>query len=222
MARCPGQDMRYWTPEDIFDVKCPFCGEEIEFWKDEPARLCRDCGNEVRNPRINLGCAKWCKSAKECLGEIPEEHIAAAPIIETLRAKLKQAFAAAPERLDAAEAIHAFADTLLAATGGDPCVIKAGALLSAVEDQTLRDQLITDIGIEEQRSQLLTECLTTISEDGALETPEAQVISDALKIARAAGADTPPDVEQLVARLATESARHLARRRFSATSRPGQ
>jgi Zn finger protein HypA/HybF involved in hydrogenase expression len=66
--------MRSWKPEDIFDVKCPFCGAEIEFWKDEPALTCRQCAREVRNPRIDLGCAKWCKAARECLGQSPEEQ----------------------------------------------------------------------------------------------------------------------------------------------------
>jgi predicted amidophosphoribosyltransferase len=67
--RCPGQDMRSWKPEDIFEVACPSCGDEIEFWKDEPVRVCAKCGREIRNPRMDLGCAKWCKSAEQCLGD---------------------------------------------------------------------------------------------------------------------------------------------------------
>lgn len=66
--RCPGQDMRYWKPDDIFYVVCPHCSEKIEFWKDEPMRVCKNCSQEVRNPRIDLGCAKWCKFADQCLG----------------------------------------------------------------------------------------------------------------------------------------------------------
>jgi hypothetical protein len=68
MTRCPGQDQRYWTAEDIFDVPCPHCSFVIEFWKDEPFRICRECQKEVRNPRIDLGCAKWCKFADQCVG----------------------------------------------------------------------------------------------------------------------------------------------------------
>ncbi len=66
--RCPGQDQRYWKPEDITFVRCPSCGEEVELWKDEPARACRKCGAVVRNPRLERGCAKWCPQARECLG----------------------------------------------------------------------------------------------------------------------------------------------------------
>ncbi|HHH76726.1 MAG TPA: hypothetical protein ENL03_06855 [Phycisphaerae bacterium] len=69
MPRCPGQDQRYWKPGDIFEWPCPCCGEKIEFWKDEPFLTCPSCKQQVSNPRIDLGCAAWCKHAKECLGE---------------------------------------------------------------------------------------------------------------------------------------------------------
>jgi hypothetical protein len=58
--------MRYWKPEDIFDVPCPFCGAEIEFWKDEPVLFCPKCKKKVRNPKIDFGCAEWCKYGEEC------------------------------------------------------------------------------------------------------------------------------------------------------------
>jgi hypothetical protein len=72
--RCPGQDLRNWKPEDIFFVTCPFCGGEIEFWKDEPARVCPSCKKEVPNPKIDTGCAKWCQHGDECQGGSPEER----------------------------------------------------------------------------------------------------------------------------------------------------
>jgi len=86
MVKCPGQDMRYWKAEDIFDVVCSSCGNIIEFWKDEPMRICSSCQKEVRNPRIDLGCAKWCKFADECLGK-GGNHLAN-PLIEDIKQKL--------------------------------------------------------------------------------------------------------------------------------------
>jgi len=68
MLRCPGQDQRFWKPDDIFDVKCPGCGQTVEFFKDEPKLKCRECGQTVINPKIDLGCAQWCKYAEQCLG----------------------------------------------------------------------------------------------------------------------------------------------------------
>ena len=49
--------MRYWKPEDVFDVRCPHCETPVEFFKDEPALECPSCGKEVRNPKIDLACA---------------------------------------------------------------------------------------------------------------------------------------------------------------------
>jgi hypothetical protein len=70
MLKCPGQDMQRWKPGDIFTVICPHCGYEIEFWKDEPLRPCNNCQQELCNPKLNLGCAKWCKYGPQCLEAI--------------------------------------------------------------------------------------------------------------------------------------------------------
>ncbi len=128
--RCPGQDQRFWKPEDIFYIQCPFCGTEIEFWKDEPLRPCSSCGKEIRNPRLDLGCAKWCQYAEECLGMLPETPEIAAPIIDRLTSLLEGRLADTPGRLERAGKVHAVADTLLAAEGGDPLLVKASALLA--------------------------------------------------------------------------------------------
>ncbi len=41
---------------------------EEYIWKDEPTRVCSGCNQEVPNPRMDVGCAKWCSWAEECLG----------------------------------------------------------------------------------------------------------------------------------------------------------
>jgi len=66
MFRCPGQDTRFWKPEDIFEVRCPGCNKKTEFFRDEPRLKCRSCGKELVNPRIDFGCAEWCKYAGKC------------------------------------------------------------------------------------------------------------------------------------------------------------
>ena len=33
--KCPGQDSRYWSGEDVFETKCPHCGHSVEFFKDD-------------------------------------------------------------------------------------------------------------------------------------------------------------------------------------------
>ena len=68
MARCPGQDTQTWGFDSIFDVECPKCHAQIEFFKDEMKRKCPSCGERVFNERMNLGCAKWCPMAASCVG----------------------------------------------------------------------------------------------------------------------------------------------------------
>jgi len=127
--RCPGQDQRYWKPEDIFDVGCPYCGLEIEFWKDEPSHTCPGCEREVRNPRIDLGCAKWCAHGDQCLGREANRGLAAFPVVERLMVQLEQRLSAHPERLQRARDLCAQADTLLQSERAEPRLVKPAALL---------------------------------------------------------------------------------------------
>jgi ribosomal protein S27E len=65
-VKCPGQDTRYWKKGDIFDVPCPDCGREVEFFKDDVRRRC-SCGRTIVNPKLDLACAEWCQSAEKCV-----------------------------------------------------------------------------------------------------------------------------------------------------------
>ena len=79
MLRCPGQDQRFWKPDDIFEVKCPGCGGTIEFFKDEPKLKCRKCGKMVINPKIDFGCAEWCQYAEQCVGILQSRNSKISP-----------------------------------------------------------------------------------------------------------------------------------------------
>ena len=72
--QCPGQDMRFWKPEDIFEAPCPHCGARTEFWKDDVRRHCKGCGETAPNTKLDLGCASWCKHADKCLGTAPGQR----------------------------------------------------------------------------------------------------------------------------------------------------
>lgn len=74
--QCPGQDSRYWDGEAVFEVNCSECGNVLEFFKDDNARKCNQCGHKVLNPRIDFGCASYCPYASQCLGELPPELLA--------------------------------------------------------------------------------------------------------------------------------------------------
>jgi len=74
--KCPGQDTRYWKPGAIFEVKCPECGNDVEFFKDDTTRVCKTCGHRFVNPDLDFGCASYCQYAEQCIGDLPPELIA--------------------------------------------------------------------------------------------------------------------------------------------------
>jgi len=67
--QCPGQDSRCWGSDAIFDVACLQCGHEVEFFKDEPTRTCKNCGLKIVNPKMDFGCASYCQFADQCVGD---------------------------------------------------------------------------------------------------------------------------------------------------------
>jgi hypothetical protein len=67
VSKCPGQDQRFWKPEDISLMPCPRCGVMVEFFKDDSSRKCPDCGTRFKNPHLDMGCAQWCPFAKDCI-----------------------------------------------------------------------------------------------------------------------------------------------------------
>ena len=71
--KCPGQDSQYWKSGAVFDVKCPECGNEVEFFKDDPTRKCPKCGHRFLNPNLDFGCASYCQYADQCIGNLPPE-----------------------------------------------------------------------------------------------------------------------------------------------------
>jgi hypothetical protein len=84
--KCPGQDTRFWKPEDIFVAECPKCGAEIEFFKDDARRRCAWCGHMFYNPKIALGCVEWCQYAEKCVPDLMKEKKAAQTFKERLAA----------------------------------------------------------------------------------------------------------------------------------------
>ncbi|NOR66494.1 MAG: HD domain-containing protein [Woeseiaceae bacterium] len=127
MVRCPGQDQRFWKPEDIFEVQCSGCGRAIEFFKDEPKLKCRGCGQIVVNPKIDLGCAEWCQYAEQCLGVSTINSLRV--IRDKLVYEMEKYFAADEKRIEHAAAVLNYAEQIQAVEGGDPLIVRAAAIL---------------------------------------------------------------------------------------------
>ncbi|MFW6189488.1 MAG: HD domain-containing protein [Planctomycetota bacterium] len=136
MQRCPGQDTRYWKPEDVSEVECGGCGRMLEFFKTDGARRCPDCDARVVNPRVSMGCAQWCDHARECLGFDPaslqvsgEERQS---IADRLTDAVREEFGDDRRRIEHAFRVLDHAEDILREEGGDPRVVIAAALLHDV------------------------------------------------------------------------------------------
>src|ERR1035438_10388396 len=106
--------MRYWKPQDIFTVACPHCRAEIEFWKDEPFRLCPTCRKEVRNPKTDMGCAERAQTP-----QLAEAAVPARPTPPQLAAPIPQPAQAAGAAADVDPASAAATATTPSCAG--PC-----------------------------------------------------------------------------------------------------
>lgn len=132
--RCPGQDMRFWKPGDIFDTECPKCGRRVEFFKDEVRRKCR-CSHEIVNPKLDLGCAKWCQYAERCVGALPEEVRGRQRteqqdlLRERISLEMKKYFGEDLKRVNHALKVGRYAEQILKMEGGDPLVVLGAAYL---------------------------------------------------------------------------------------------
>lgn len=130
MVRCPGQDLRFWKLDDIFDVECPHCGAAVEFWKDEPSVKCPKCRERVVNPRLDLGCAQWCQHAEQCLGALTD---VSGILSKRLIREMQSVLGDDRQRIDHALEVFRCAREILASEQGDARVVSAAAILHGLD-----------------------------------------------------------------------------------------
>ena len=124
ITKCPGQDTRFWKPNDVYNVECPKCGKPVEFFKDDIRRRCQKCGHMFINPKLNLGCARWCQYADQCVGAIGKEEFK-----EIITLAMKEHCSGDKERIDNALKILRFVEDILEHEEGNPKVVIAAGIL---------------------------------------------------------------------------------------------
>jgi putative nucleotidyltransferase with HDIG domain len=131
IMKCPGQDIRYWKPEAVFDVKCPKCGNAVEFFKDDSTRKCRNCGHKFINPKMDFGCASYCQYAAQCVGDLSEEYKAQREdtLKERIAVEMKKYFKKDFKRIGHAMRVACYAEKIGKNEGGDLSVILTAAYL---------------------------------------------------------------------------------------------
>jgi hypothetical protein len=129
--KCPGQDSRYWKPGAIFEAKCPKCGHEVEFFKDDTTRKCKKCGHRFLNPDMDFGCASYCQYADQCIGDLPPELIAQKENLlkDRVAIEMKRYFKQDFKRIGHATRVARYAEKIGKAEQGNLAVILTAAYL---------------------------------------------------------------------------------------------
>jgi len=127
--RCPGQDTRYWKSDAIFEVKCPQCGHQVEFFKDESTRKCKKCGHKLINPKMDFGCATYCKFARQCFGD-PDLLTHRDELLKNRVAiEMKHYFQKDFKRIAHAVKVARYAEKILNQEKGDLAIVLSAAYL---------------------------------------------------------------------------------------------
>lgn len=195
--KCPGQDTRYWKPDDIYELKCAQCGAAVEFFKTDGSRHCPDCGSRITNPRVTFGCAQWCEHAVSCLGYDPktvhvksstESSSLADRIIETLKTRL----GSDSERLARALSTLENAREILRRNDGNPRVVIAAALLYEIgvgPDERKRDpaaptarQILHDLNVDQPTIEHVCQIVAPPHAAPETDTLEAGIVRDARRM----------------------------------------
>lgn len=225
MAKCPGQDQRFWKPDDIFEINCPDCSTSVEFWKDDPQVKCPSCKKMITNPRLDISCARWCKYAKECLGvsSVNSDSILCNTLIEEMRNICKED----QQRIDMASNTLNYAEQILSTEGGNPLVVKAAAILCDIDScidfgksmgSVLAREVLAKHGVEPELidniSQIINSCRGAIE----LDSVEFKIVSDARRLAifleESSGTYKKDNEEVISKTFKTQQGKQLARRLF--------
>jgi len=162
--RCPGQDSRYWKPGAIYEVSCPVCDSPVEFFKDESVRRCKKCGHKLVNPKMDFGCAAYCKFAEQCLGELPAELLAQKKELlkDRVAIEMKHYFKQDFKRIGHATKVARYADQLVREEKGDPAIVLSAAYLHDIGiHEAERKHQSTEAGYQEEEGPAIARDLLT-------------------------------------------------------------
>ena len=198
VSKCPGQNTQFWGPDDIYSVDCPTCGNSVEFFKDDIRRRCKKCGHMFLNPKLNLGCARWCQYADQCVGNMDREEFK-----DIIIASMKGFYGEEQEKIDQSLSILEFAEEILEQENGHPQVVIATAILHGIgvdeigkkaEKGEVQDKgkekfpVVRDIlersGAKEEIIEEVYRILESHERPGRANTLNGKIVHDAYQLAR--------------------------------------
>lgn len=180
--KCPGQDMKYWKGNAIFDVACPKCQAPVEFYKDDTSRKCGSCGHRFVNPRMDFGCASYCQYAEQCIGTLPEEFAGArdALLKDKVAVEMKRYFQTDFKSIRQATSTARFAENIGKSEGGvNLAIILCAAYLHGAGLSGART-ILQKAGASDQLIEEICLLLAGQQQEQEYQSPAARILHDAL------------------------------------------
>ncbi len=237
MPRCPGQNTMYWKPGAIFEVACPKCGHQVEFFKDDPSRRCKNCGHKFVNPKLDFGCASYCQYAEQCLGDLAPELLAQREELlkDRVAIEMKNYFKHDFKRIGHAANVARYAEQIVREERGNPAVVLCAAYLHDIgipeaerkynstaakyqekEGPPIAREILTRLGAKKKLMEEVCDIIGHHHHPRDEETLNFKILHDADLIVNLEGREkkAPTDPEKLAAIIEeviqTESGRKLA------------
>lgn len=216
--KCPGQDMKYWKADAIFDVKCPKCEKMVEFYKDDTNRKCNHCGHRFVNPQMDFGCATYCQFAEQCLGTLPEDFrsINADNLLkDKVAVAMKRHFHTDFKKIREAVTTAQYAETIAKAEEASLPIILCAAYLHGTGAETATD-ILQKLGAADELTSGIRGILTSLDNVSSESPLHVLVVHDARTLSilhdKQKKNDTNADsFAPLADTLYTNSAREIAR-----------
>ncbi len=179
--KCPGQDMKYWKKDAIFDVDCPKCSTSIEFYKDDTTRKCKNCGYRLVNPKMDFGCASYCQFAEQCMGTLPEEFIGSREDLlkDKVAVEMKRYFQTDFKSIRMATTAAGHAENIGKKEGGNLAVILCSTYLHGTGVNGARS-ILQKVGAGEHMILEICGLLENCADISSDATLEARIVHDAL------------------------------------------
>jgi len=201
-VKCPGQDTRFWKPDDIFDVVCPACGKPVEFFKDDPSRRCPKCGTLIANPRLDRGCAEWCRYARECPALRGRLENGSQSIRERLISAMREFLGPDEPRIAHTLKVLEYAEEILKVEKASPLVVRAAAILhdigvpeaerkygssaaryQEIEGPPIARRIMRDVGLDETTIDKVLSIVESHHSGRDIDAPEFNIVWDSDRLA---------------------------------------
>jgi hypothetical protein len=214
--KCPGQDMKYWKDNAIFEVPCPKCGTNVEFYKDDTTRKCSNCNHRFVNPKMDFGCASYCPFAEQCIGTLPEEFSGAKEALfkDKVAVGMKRFYGSDFKRIRQATVTAQHAENIAKSEKASLALVLCAAYLNEISHDDAQHILLT-AGAGDDLVQKVMAIHAALSLHNDNDSLAAKIVNDALTIRnwqerqKDREKESTVNEEDMASKLLTESAKSL-------------